>query len=287
MSKRKEDKLFYFKKLRVGLVSLTLLHSSAPVDVFAFKEDRESWAEFTSGSGMKTVLGGLNMIGDISQQMHDQSNLSNNEIQALQAFNKSKSDAQQKLQSRRMHPAFNCPLAPEPILAPNGACNIGGSLKISEQALEFGQNLLNEYTSFLKPRNTPPYIGSQCIEDGMKSIQDNFASMTSQYDRMIEQFEAELKKVAEIQKKNRIKIKEIHALLNGGGNNVSQDFINTDFNKIMPASCVEAYDVNKIIKKQGGLVGLKDRMSSDDRKAKRFRGSSLITMRNQIESDKK
>ncbi|MFG1486886.1 hypothetical protein [Halobacteriovorax sp. RZ-2] len=276
-----------FKKVKVSVMALTLIHSSIPMSAFAFKKNGESWSEFTSGSGMKTVIGGLNMIGDISQQMYNQGRLSNTEIQALQAFNKSKADAQQKLQSRRMHPAFNCPLAPEPILAPNGACSIGGNLKIPEQALEFGQNILNEYTSFLKPRNTPPYVGSQCIEDGMKSIQDNFASMTSQYDRMIEQFEAELKKVAEIQKKNRIKIKEVHALLNGGGNNVSQDFINTDFNKIMPASCVEAYDVNKIIKKQGGLVGLKDRMSSDDRKAKRFRGSSLITMRNQIESDKK
>lgn len=283
----KEVEKSSLKKVKVSVLALTLLHTSIPMSAFAAGDSRETVAQFTSGSGMRTVIGALNTVTSMSQQMFNQSRMSNAEIQALQSFNKAQGDAQTKLQSRRMHPAFNCPLAPEPILAPNGACSISGNLMIPEQALEFGQNILNEYMSFQKPRNTPPYVGKQCLQDGMKSIKDNFDTMTSQYEAMISNYEAQLKKIAEVQKKNLTKIKELNGLLNGGGNNVSQDFKNTDFNKLLPDTCVQAYDVNTIIKKQGGLVGLKDLMTKDDREAKKFRGNSLVSLRNQIEFDKK
>ncbi|WP_419168430.1 hypothetical protein [Halobacteriovorax sp.] len=289
-SLNKEGENSSLKKVKVSVLALTLIHSSLPLSAQAFvKKDGETWSQYTSGSGAKTIMGALNLVGNMSKQMYNQGQLSQQEIQGLHSFNKAQADAQQKMSARRFHPAFNCPLAPEPILAPNGACSVGGQMKIPEQALEFGQKILNEYMSFKKPRNVPPYIGEQCLTEGLKSIEDNYQSMTSKYEEMIAQFEAQLNQTIEIQKKNKIKVDELNALLNGGGNKVSQDFKNTDFNKLLPENCVDAYDVNKIIKspRGGGLVGLKDKMTNDEREAKGFRGHSLAELNAKIASDKK
>ena len=287
-SLKKEENYTSLKKVKVSVLALTLIHTSLPLSAHAFlKRDNETWSQYTSGSGAKTIMGALNLVGNMSSQMYQQGQLSEQEIQGLQSFNESKKDAQTKLQSRRFHPAFNCPLAPEAILAPNGACSVGGQMKIPQQALEFGQNVLNEYMSFKKSRNVAPYVGSQCLEQGLKSIQDNYMTMTSKYEEMMTQFEGQLNQAIEVQKKNKIKVDELNALLNGGGKGVSQDFTNTDFNKLFPENCVDAYDVNSIIKKKGGgLVALKDQMTSDEREAKKFRGNSLATLNAKIASDK-
>jgi len=187
-SLNKEEKNSSLKKVKVSVLALTLIHSSLPLSAQAFaKKDGETWSQYTSGSGAKTIMGALNLVGNMSKQMYNQGQLSQQEIQALHSFNKAQQDAQQKMSARRFHPAFNCPLAPEAILAPNGACSVSGQMKIPEQALEFGQKILNEYMSFKKPRNVPPYIGEQCLAEGMKSIEDNYQSMTAKYEEMIAQ----------------------------------------------------------------------------------------------------
>ncbi len=274
---RKEENISSFKKVKVSVFALTLIHSSLPLNAFA-----GSLAEATSSSGMKTILGALNTVSGMSQQMQARNNISQTEIYAMQEFNKAQKDAQSKTAYPNVFPAFGCQIAPEAILAPNGSCSVQGQLRIPEQALALGNNVLNMYVEVGKNKHK----GAQCLEDGLKSIEDTYLAATAKYAQMIAAYEANLKKVTDAQKKNLINIKELNALLNGGGDSISQDFKNTDFNKLMPASCVEAYNVNKIIG-SAGLVGLKDKMSEDDRKAKNFRGNAAISIRNQIEADKR
>jgi hypothetical protein len=290
VKQRKERKMKkMLRKANALFTCAALTYATLPTDVLANGTRVDQNNDFTSAA-----LGIIQGVKQNAMQMQTPQ-MSQGQIQAMQSFQTFQQDAKNKLGADQMganrHYIFNnCLVPPDKGLRPVGLCQSSAvPPEMMSGSMQIAQDYINMYDKHLRAQNTAGATGEQCIRNSLKSLTDQANTLLADFDKMFADYEAQRKEIENQQQVNLKKLSDTYATLNGTKGRASQDVKNMDFRKMFPKECTDIMGSGKLngLGKSGGVLGIRDDLSSTDEKASNFRGKSLSNVKSQIQKDKK